>query len=133
MGRSIARIVAVLLLAATGVLGVYGGITERVDARTPFQVSVTAGVLLYGALGLVGTYAVLRRRAWGVWSVTAWAVLITYVSGTAALAYAGEDASLVGAVSAAVAAALVGAFVVWAVRPGSSPPELAGSDPPPTH
>jgi hypothetical protein len=128
MGRSIARIVGILLLLVTGLLGLYNGVVERGDVETPLQASVNAGVLLYGVLGLVGAYAALRRRRWGVWSVTAWAVLITYVSGTAALAFAGADASVVGAVSAAVGAALIGAFVVWAVRPVSSP-EPAASTP----
>jgi membrane associated rhomboid family serine protease len=123
MGRSIARLVAILLLVVTGLLGVYNGVIERSDVETPLQASVNAGVLLYGVLGLVGTYGALRRRRWVVWSVTAWAILITYVSGTAALAFAGADAGIVGAVSAAVGAALIGAFVVWAVRP--APPELA--------
>jgi hypothetical protein len=125
MGRRIARVVGILLLVVTGLLGLYNGVIERSDVETPLQASVNVGVLLYGVLGLVGAYAALRRRRWGVWSVTAWAVLITYVSGTAALAFAGADAGVVGAVSAAAGAALIGAFVVWAVRPASSPAPAA--------
>jgi hypothetical protein len=116
MSRRIARIAAILLLVVTGVLGVYNGVIERSDARTPLQGSVNVGVLSYGVLGLAGAYGALRRRGWVVWIVSAWAILITYVSGTAALAFAGADASVLGAVSAAVSAALIGAFVVWAVR-----------------
>jgi hypothetical protein len=116
MGRRIARIVAILLLVASGVLGLHNGVAERSEAQTPLQVSVNTCVLLYGVLGLVGAYGALRRQRWGLWPVGAWAVLITYVSGTAALAYAGAEATAVGAVSAAASAALIGAFVIWAVR-----------------
>jgi hypothetical protein len=129
MGRRIARVVGILLLVVTGLLGLYNGVIERSDVETPLQASVNVGVLLYGVLGLVGAYAALRRRRWGVWSVTAWAVLITYVSGTAALAFAGADAGVVGAVSAAAGAALIGAFVVWAVRPVSLPAPAASTPP----
>lgn len=112
--RRVARALALLILLITGVLGLYNGVTERSGARSALQSSVTIGVLLYGLLGLASAYGVVRQRAWSVWSVTAWAVVVTYVSGTAALAYGGDDVTMVTALASGLAGALIGAFVLWA-------------------
>ena len=116
MGRRIARVVALLVLAATGAIGVYNGFDEWANPYTPFQRAVYAGVVLYGVLGLAGVYGVLRRRHWRDRVVTAWGVMITFVSSTAALAYAGDEASIVGSMAAFAVGALIALFVIWAVR-----------------
>ena len=110
----IARALALLILLITGVLGLHNGVTERTGAHSTLQRSVTIGVLLYGLLGLASVYGVVRRRAWSVWSVTAWAVVVTYVSGTAALAYGGDDVTMMTALASGLAGALIGAFTLWA-------------------
>jgi hypothetical protein len=116
MGRSIARGIAILLLGVTGVLGIYNGIDERANPYSLFQRIVYVGVVLYGMLGLIGTYGVIRRQGWSHRVVVAWALAITFVSSTAAIAYGGSDATPIAAVAAGAGAALIGAFVVWAVR-----------------
>lgn len=116
MGRSIARAVAILMLAGTGVMGIYNGVDEWTNPYTPFQRAVWCGVVLYGVLGLLGVYGVIRRRRWSDRVVISWGVAITFVSGTAALAYAGADAMVVGAIAAFVGGALIAAFVAWAAR-----------------
>jgi hypothetical protein len=116
MGRSIARVVALLILAATGVIGIYNGFDEWANRYTLFQRAVYGGVVLYGVLGLAGVYGVLRRRHWSEPVVVAWGVAITLVSSTAALAYAGDEATIVGSIAAFGGGALVAAFVIWAVR-----------------
>jgi hypothetical protein len=112
--RRVARALALLILLITGVLGLHNGVTERASARSALQSSVTIGVLLYGLLGLNSQYGVARRRARRGCSVTAWAVIVTYVSGTAALAYGGEDATILTALASGLAGALIGAFTLWA-------------------
>jgi hypothetical protein len=116
MGRSIARIVAILLLAATGVLGIYNGFDEWANPYSPFQRTVYVGVVSYGVLGLIGTYGVIRRRSWRRPVVIAWAVFVTFVSGTAAVAYGGPEVTPIAAIAAGAGGALAGAFVVWATR-----------------
>jgi hypothetical protein len=116
MGRSIARVVAVLALAATGAIGIYNGFDEWANPYSPFQRAVYVGVVLYGVLGLVGTYGVLRRRSWSHAVVVAWALAVTFVSGTAALAYAGPEVTALAAIAAGAGGALIGTFAVWAVR-----------------
>jgi hypothetical protein len=116
MGRSVARIVAILLLAVTGVIGIYNGFDEWANPYSPFQRAVYVGVVSYGVLGLVGTYGVIRRRGWSRPVVIAWALLITFVSGTAAAAYGGPEVTSIAAIAAGASGALVGAFVVWATR-----------------
>jgi len=124
MARKAAWIVAILLLLNTGVLGVYSGLDELSDARTPLQRSVTGGVLTYGILGLAAAIALFVRHRWSVPLSIGWAVVITYVASAAAPAYAGEDATVGGAIAGGIGAGLIGAFVVWCahmvlVRPGS--------------
>jgi len=55
MGRKIAWVLSLALLLFTGVVGIYNGITERSTGATTLQKSVTAGVFLYGVLGLITT------------------------------------------------------------------------------
>jgi len=116
VGRRAAWVVSLLLLVANGVLGLYNGVTERNDAPTLFQSSVRAGVILYGVLGLVAGWAMLRRRPWSVQAAIAWGVVITYVAATAALAYAGDHATIAGAIASGIASALIAAGVVWTAR-----------------
>jgi membrane associated rhomboid family serine protease len=116
MGRSIARLVAILTLAITGVLGIHNGVLEWTNPYTPFQRLVYVGVVLYGALGLIAVYAVVRRRSWSDRVVVAWGAAITFVSGTAAIAYGGPDVTAVAAIAGLLGGALVAAFVVWATR-----------------
>jgi hypothetical protein len=116
MARKAAWIVAILLLLNTGVLGLYSGLGELSEARTPLQRSVTGGVLMYGVLGLAAAVALFVRHRWSVPLSIGWAVVVTYVASFAALAYAGEDATIGGAIAGGVGAALIGAFVVWCAR-----------------
>jgi membrane associated rhomboid family serine protease len=116
MGRRIARIVAILVLALTGALGLYNGVGEWANPYTPFQRTVYIGVVVYGVLGLAAVYGVVRRRRWSDRVVIAWGVAITFVSGTAAPAYAGPEVTAIAAIAAGLSGALIAAFVVWAVR-----------------
>ena len=118
MGRSIARIVAILILIATGALGVYNGFNEWKNPYSPFQRAVYFGVVLYGVLGLVGAYGVIRRRGWSRPVVIGWASMVTFVSATAAIAYSNARVTPLAAIAAGASAALLGAFVVWAARVG---------------
>jgi hypothetical protein len=116
MTRKAAWILSILLLLNTGGLGLYNGVTELGDARTPLQQSVTLGVLAYGLLGLAAAAVLLARRPVAVWLSLAWALVITYVASMAALAYAGADATLGGALAAGIGAFAIGIGVVWCAR-----------------
>ena len=116
MGRKAAWIVAILLLLNTGLVGFYDGLSEFADARTPLQKSVTAGVFIYGIFGLSAAVALFVRHRWSVPLSIVWAVVVTYVATTAALAYAGQDATIGGAISGGIGAGLIGVFVVWCAR-----------------
>lgn len=121
MGRKAAWIVAILLLLNTGLVGFYNGVSEFSDAHTPLQKSVTAGVLLYGIFGLAAAVTLFVRHRWSVPLAIGWAVVVTYVASTAALAYAGEDATVGAAISAGIGAGLIGVFVVWCARSATRP------------
>ena len=114
-GRTVGFVVMIATLLGTGALGLLNGIVELNDTLTPFQRSVSTGVLAYGIAGITGAAGLLARRRWAVWLAFAWAVIVTYVASTAALAYAPE-ASLAGAFASGIASALVGAAVVWGAR-----------------
>jgi hypothetical protein len=116
MGRSIARIIAILLLGITGAIGISNAFDEWANPYSLFQRIVYLGVVSYGVLGLAGAYGVIRRRGWSRHVVLAWAVAITFVSATAAIAYGGPEVTAIAAIAAGAGAALIGAFVVWAVR-----------------
>ncbi|HEX5076449.1 MAG TPA: hypothetical protein VFW03_24775 [Gemmatimonadaceae bacterium] len=116
MGRKAAWIVAILLLLNTGLVGFYNGVREFSEAHTPLQKSVTAGVFIYGIFGLSAAVALFVRHRWSVPLSAVWAVVVTYVASTAALAYEGEEATIGAAITAGVGAGLIGVFVVWCAR-----------------
>ena len=124
MARKAAWIVAILLLLNTGGLGLYNGVSELADARTALQRSVTIGVLIYGVLGLAAAAALIVRHRWSVPLSVGWAIAVTYVASTAALAYGGPDESVSAVVGGGLGAVLIGIFVVWCARMVTRPATL---------
>ncbi len=120
MGRRIAWVLVLFVLALTGTLGLYNGVSEWGDARTGLQRSVTAAVLLYGGAGLVSTFGLVLRRRWSVWSTVVWGIGATYAATVAAIAYGGADASSAGAVAAGFASLLIAAATIWGVHVATS-------------
>ena len=116
MVRKVAWILAILVLANTGVIGLHNGVTEMADAHTPLQRSVTIGVLIHGALGIAAVIALLARHTSAMWLTVAWAIVVTYVASMAVIAYGGTDATVGGAVGAGVGSALLGLGLIWCVR-----------------
>lgn len=124
MARKAAWLLSILLLLNTGGLGLYNGVTELSQANTPLQRSVTGGVLAYGVFGIAAAAALIGRWPIAVWLAAIWAVVITYVASTAAIAYAGDDASVGGALAGGMGAALIGLLVVWCARTVTRPASL---------
>ena len=116
MGRKVAWVVSLCVLSVLGCLGVYNGLNEWGEGRTPFQHSVTVGVLLYGVLGLITAYGLFRRERWTIWPAIGWAIAVSYVPGAAVMAYGGEDAILVSAIAASAGSALIALGVIWTVK-----------------
>ena len=113
IGRTTAWIVSLVVLLVIGSIGVYNGVTEWRQGTTAWQHSVNIGVLLYGVLGLVSAYGLLRRQRWALRTVIVWAVAVTYVPGVAILAYADKDAMLGSAIAASVASGLIALGIIW--------------------
>ena len=116
MARKAGWLLSVLVLIASGGLGLYNGVSELSDPLTPFQRCVSTGVLVYGIFGVAGAVALLARWQSAVWLTIAWAIVVTFVASTAAYAYAGEDATPVGAIAGGLGTALIGLGVVWCAR-----------------
>ena len=113
MGRKIAWILSLALLLFTGCVGLYNGLTEWREGGTTMQQSVTAGVFLYGILGLVTALGLFRRRRWSVGTAIPWALAVAYVPGVAVMAYGEEDAILSSAIAASVGSLVIALGVVW--------------------
>jgi hypothetical protein len=131
--RKAAWIVSIFLLLNTGVLGMFSGVNDLADAGTPLQRSVTYGVITYALLGLAAAGALLVRHRSARWLTVGWATVVTYVASAAGPAYAGADASMAGAISGGIGAALVGALVVWATRVSTRAPADGRAPPRSTH
>jgi hypothetical protein len=116
LARRIGFWLALLVLSSTGVLGLYNGVTEWGNWETRLQMSVSVGVILYGVLGIVAATGLVRRTRWSAGAALAWGIVVTYVGGVAAVAYAGADASVMGGASAALASGLIAWGVVWTAR-----------------
>jgi hypothetical protein len=118
--KTLGRLLAMLLLSVTGVLGLYNGISELNDPITGLQRSVNVAVLLYGALGLLAAVGMARRRAWAVPAAIGWTLASAWAGSVASFAFHDpgfkEAATLAGAITACVGILAVGAFVVWKAR-----------------
>ena len=106
-------VLSCLALLGSGVVGLRNGIVEWADARTMLQQSVTAGVTVYGILGLVGGVGLAMRRRWSAKVALAWAIVVTYVPGAAVMGYGGADAAWGSAIAATVGAGLTAAAVAY--------------------
>ena len=131
MGRKVAWILSLALLAFTGVVGIYNGLNEWAGGPTRLQRSVTIGVFLYGVFGLISAYGLFRRRHWSLRTVIVWAIAVTYVPGVAVMAYGGEDAIVGSAVAASVGSLLLALGVIWTtkVMTASAGVAATGADP----
>jgi hypothetical protein len=130
MGRTVAWLLSVLVLVGTGAVGVRNGVVELPDAQTALQKSVTAGVLLYGFVGLVAGIGLAARRPWSRWWAILWGVVVTYVATAAVFAYGGPDASPGAALAGGMVTALIAAGVAWSARAatrGRTPTRSGGS------
>jgi hypothetical protein len=116
----IGHMLSAIVLFLSGAIGLYNGLRELRYVLTPFQRSVSTGVLLYGIVGMVAGVALVMRHPSSAWLAAAWGVLVTFVASTAALAYAGPDATVIGAVAGGLATALIAAAVVWTARVSSA-------------
>ncbi len=112
----IAWILSLILLLITGVMGIYNGITERSTGSTMLEKSVTAGVFLYGVLGLTAALGLFRRRRWSVPTTVLWAALITYVAAAAIIAYNEKDGLWLSVIIGGGVTALIAGGVVWTAR-----------------
>jgi len=113
MGRTIAWVLSLGLLLLTGLLGIRNGVSDWGQAGTPLQQSVTGGVFLYGALGLITAYGLFRRRRWSFATAITWALVVTYVPGAAIIGYADADTTMGSAIAASAASALLALGVLW--------------------
>ncbi len=115
-GRKVGWALSLLMLFATGALGLYNGLRELAYTLTPLQRSVSIGVLAYGVLGVAAGVAMAARHRSSVWLAATWGAVITYVGAFAAIAYVGANASVIGAVASGIASALIAAGVIWSAR-----------------
>jgi hypothetical protein len=124
------------MLVVSASFGLFSGIRELSQTMTPLQRSVSTGVLIYGIAGLAAAIALLARHKSAIWLAVVWGLAVTYVSSLAAIAYAGDDATVVGAIAGGMGTALIAAAVIWAARlttrrdtsahaPGSARPVIA--------
>jgi hypothetical protein len=114
--RRVGLILAIAILFVSGALGLLNGVRELSQTLTPLQRSVSTGVLVYGIAGVAGGIALVVRHRSAIWLAGIWGVVVTYVSSLAAIAYAGTDATLAGAIASGIGTALIAAGVVWAAR-----------------
>ena len=115
MWMKIGWVLALLLVAGTGIAGVYNVIAELPDARTPLQTATSVGVGAYGVLGLAAAVGLLLRRRWALIPTLLWAIAITAVAVMAPIAYA-PAAGLLGVLAGGVVTVTIGAAVYFMVR-----------------
>ena len=116
MGRRIGWYVSIAVLILSSALGLWNGLSDWEITRTTPQLSVTLGVVAHSLVGLAAAAALIRKTPAARWLTLLWTGLVAYVSTAAPLAYAGEDATLGGALAGGVASALAGLLIHWCAR-----------------
>jgi hypothetical protein len=117
--RKFARILALVLVAVTSVIGLSNIPDEFSNVgATRLQQSVQFGAVVHAVLGLLVVIGMLRRRPWVISVVFTWAVAVVYTASAASMAWASprDRGVLFGAAAAGISCALFGWWVVWAAR-----------------
>src|ERR1044071_2076507 len=94
MGRKIGWYASIAVLLLSSGLGLWNGLSDWEINRTTLQMSVTIGVLAHSLVGFAAAAALIRRAPSARGLTLLWAVLVAYVSSTASIAYAGDDATV---------------------------------------
>lgn len=117
--RKFASVTAVVLVAATSVLGLIQIPDEfRSDQGSLLQMSVAIGATLHSILGIVLVIAVMMRKPWAVRVAIGWALSVVYTASVASVVFETQrDARVIlGGVAAGISCALAGWWVTWAAR-----------------
>ena len=119
------RLGAALLPAALGGLGVMNGLPDWRASTTLAQHLSSAGVILYGPLGLGAAGLLIAGHRLARPALVAWAFAVTAVAGISPVAWGGAPA-LIGILSAFSCAMLMAA-VLWAAMQGTAAPTRDGA------
>jgi hypothetical protein len=125
MGRKIGWYVSIAVVLVSSALGVWNGLSDWEINRTPLQASVTIGVLAHSLVGFAAAIALIRKAPAARWLTLLWTVLVAYVSSTASIAYAGDDATVGGAIAGGLGSALIGLAIHWCARVVTREPNAA--------
>ena len=117
IGRTVARIVAALVLIGTSCLGGYNAIDEWNEPVTLLQRSVSVGSVIYAVAGLIAGFGLLLGRQWSFAVSVFWGAVVAY-TGTAAVIGYDPGATLSSAVAAFGICVLLGAIVAWLAKVG---------------
>lgn len=109
--RSIALLVAALILASSVINGLRQGPRLLGDAASTAQQVVAVGQIVYAAAALLALMGLWRRQAWTLAVTAVWAVATTTVAAVASVAW--SDAGLGTALLAGLVTAILAGWVVW--------------------
>lgn len=127
--KKVGWILAIALLLVSG----YAGVTESFEQLgqdvTALQRSVSVAVLIYGVLGFVGAFALIRRRPWSVGVTAVWGAATLYAATIASFAFHdpsfSQSGTITGTVAAFASVATICGLVVWATRANTRVPSSA--------
>lgn len=111
------RLAAAVAPAGFGVLGVINGLADWRESATLAQQLSSAGVILYGPLGLGAAALLVAGHRLARPALIAWALTVTAVAGIAPVAW-GSASAMIGVLSAFSCAMLMAA-VLWAAMEGT--------------
>lgn len=109
---AVRNITVLLVLSATGMLGLVDAQESAGYATTRAQGVATAMQAAYSFLGLLGFFAVVLRVRWAVWVLALWAVTASATAGLASVVWG--DAGLGSGLAAAGGAGVFTGLIVWA-------------------
>ena len=120
MLKKVAWVVAILLLSASGFLGLLNGFREIRDAHSTLQLSVGIAQIVYGFGGIIAAGGLSMRKRWTVSVTVVTCIAMTWAATVASFAFHdpqfSERATTVGAASAFVSMLLMSWFFIWIAR-----------------
>ena len=131
--RKVGWALAIVLMFATGAVGLYNGVREFNDPVTAWQRSVNVAVLCYGVLGLIAAIGLFSRRRFALPATVGWALASMWAGSVASFAFGDpefkEPGTRAGVFAAAVSILVVGSLVTWIVRDAVSRRSHTGQQP----
>lgn len=110
----VGSVLALMLIAASGIFGFLTGIADWDVAQTLGQQICAGSEVLHGGFGTIGVVGLLARQRWARPALWLWVVFVVITTAMAPVVWGG--ATILTGIGSGLAMAVLGPVMVWGAR-----------------